>query len=187
MNRLKRSLRSLISQTQVGGSLGIFFTRESTWRLSRLCPLSLSQTDLFLFSPWKNVFPLHEFKENKNKRESKSKWRRMEKQDKYYASRRTTAGDGGTDGRDGSHIISLPPLTTTRLFFNGFERLDRLQTERKNIVINLSPPTLWPVAHFFSWLTNVWGAQEWSERLKTFSPPREEEEEEAHPKTNVVE
>jgi hypothetical protein len=26
-----------------------------------------------------------------------------------------------------------------------------------------------------------------SERLKTFSPPREEEEEEAHPKTNVVE
>jgi hypothetical protein len=43
-----------------------------------------------------------------------------------------------------------PPLTTTRLFFNGFERLDRLQTERKNIVINLSPPTLWPVAHFFS-------------------------------------
>jgi hypothetical protein len=97
------------------------------------------------------------------------------------------ANDGGTDGRDGSHIISLPPLTTTRLFFNGFERLDRLQTERKNIVINLSPPTLWPVAHFFSWLTNVWGAQEWSERLKTFSPPREEEEEEAHPKTNVVE
>ena len=109
MNRLKRSLRSLISQTQVG-SFGRFSRGVYVAAQPAVSALSLSLKRIFLFHREKNTLKnLH----TNSKKQNKTKQKRVKV--KMTTSGNKTnicvvANGDGTYGRDGSHIISPPPL-----------------------------------------------------------------------------